>query len=141
MNLPAGLHPYREGMAKWWTLVAVCVATFMLLLDVTIVNVAVPSIEQGLDAGAAAVQWIVSGYALTFGLTLVAGGRLGVVVGRRRVFVGGLGSAIVASLLIHALGWLAGGAAALITLLVVFLNRRGVLGFFYRRLMLWEGAV
>jgi len=54
------------------------------------------------------------------------------------VFVGGLGSAIVASLLIHALGWLLGCAAALIAILVVFLNKRGVLGFFYQRLLLWE---
>jgi len=63
---------------------------FMSLLDVTIVNVAVPSIQEGLDASAAGIQWIVSGYALTFGLTLVAGGRLGDVVGRRRMFVLGL---------------------------------------------------
>lgn len=63
---------------------------FMSLLDVTIVNVAVPSIQQGLHASAASVQWIVSGYALTFGLTLVAGGRLGDVVGRRRMFLVGL---------------------------------------------------
>jgi hypothetical protein len=54
------------------------------------------------------------------------------------VFVGGLGSAIVASLLIHALGWLLGGAAALIAIFVLFLNKRGVLGFFYDRLLLWE---
>ncbi len=63
---------------------------FMGLLDVTIVNVAVPSIEAGLGASAQAVQWIVSGYALTFGLTLVAGGRIGDVVGRRRMFLVGL---------------------------------------------------
>jgi EmrB/QacA subfamily drug resistance transporter len=62
----------------------------MTLLDVTIVNVTVPSIQQGLHASPAAIQWIVSGYALTFGLTLVAGGRLGDVVGRRRMFLLGL---------------------------------------------------
>ncbi len=62
----------------------------MSLLDVTIVNVAVPSIQSGLGASSAAVQWVVSGYALTFGLTLVAGGRLGDLVGRRRMFVVGL---------------------------------------------------
>lgn len=63
---------------------------FMSLLDVTIVNVAVPSMQRGLDASSSAIQWIVSGYALTFGLTLVAGGRLGDVVGRRRMFMIGL---------------------------------------------------
>jgi EmrB/QacA subfamily drug resistance transporter len=62
----------------------------MSLLDVTIVNVAVPSIQHGLDASSESIQWIVSGYALTFGLTLVAGGRLGDVVGRRRMFILGL---------------------------------------------------
>jgi EmrB/QacA subfamily drug resistance transporter len=69
----------------------------MSLLDVTIVNVAVPSIQEGLHASAAAIQWIVSGYALTFGLTLVAGGRLGDVVGRRRMFVIGLVAFILTS--------------------------------------------
>jgi EmrB/QacA subfamily drug resistance transporter len=62
----------------------------MTLLDVTIVNVAIPSISAGLDASEQSVQWVVSGYALTFGLTLVAGGRLGDVVGRRRMFLVGL---------------------------------------------------
>jgi EmrB/QacA subfamily drug resistance transporter len=62
----------------------------MSLLDVTIVTVALPSIEQSLEASAAAVQWVVSGYALTFGLVLVAGGRLGDLVGRRRMFLVGL---------------------------------------------------
>jgi len=62
----------------------------MTLLDVTIVNVAIPSIQTGLDASEQSVQWVISGYALTFGLTLVAGGRLGDVVGRRRMFLLGL---------------------------------------------------
>lgn len=66
------------------------VVGFMSLLDVTIVNVAVPSIERGLDASAQSVQWVVSGYALTFGLVLVAGGRLGDLLGRRRMFLIGL---------------------------------------------------
>ena len=78
-------HPER-----WRALAVTLLVGFMSLLDVTIVNVAVPSIQQGLGASAAAIQWIVSGYALTFGLTLVAGGRLGDVVGRRRMFLIGL---------------------------------------------------
>jgi EmrB/QacA subfamily drug resistance transporter len=66
------------------------VVGFMTLLDVTIVNVAIPSIQRGLHASPQGVQWIVSGYALTFGLTLVAGGRLGDAFGRRRMFLVGL---------------------------------------------------
>ena len=83
-------HPWR---ALWVTLLV----GYMALLDVTIVNVAVPSIEQGLGASPQAVQWVVSGYALTFGLTLVAGGRLGDVVGRRRMFIVGLIGFVVTS--------------------------------------------
>ena len=69
----------------------------MALLDVTIVNVALPSIRSGLGASTASVQWIVSGYALTFGLTLVAGGRLGDALGRRRMMLLGLAGFLVSS--------------------------------------------
>ena len=72
---------------RWRALAVTLLVGFMSLLDVTIVNVAVPSIQHGLQASSTAIQWIVSGYALTFGLTLVAGGRLGDVVGRRRMFL------------------------------------------------------
>ena len=86
---PPGRTP--AGHDKRWRALAVTLLVgFMSLLDVTIVNVAVPSIQQGLHASSASVQWIVSGYALTFGLTLVAGGRLGDVVGRREMFLIGL---------------------------------------------------
>ncbi len=78
-------HPGR-----WRALAVTLLVGFMTLLDVTIVNVALPSIQHGLHASPAAVQWIISGYALTFGLTLVAGGRLGDLVGRRRMFLLGL---------------------------------------------------
>jgi EmrB/QacA subfamily drug resistance transporter len=70
---------------------------FMALLDVTIVNVALPSIRSGLDASTASVQWIVSGYALAFGLTLVAGGRLGDALGRRRMMLIGLTGFLLSS--------------------------------------------
>jgi EmrB/QacA subfamily drug resistance transporter len=82
---------------RWRILTVTLVIGFMALLDVTIVNVALPSIRQGLDASAAQVQWIVSGYALTFGLTLVAGGRLGDAYGRRRMMVIGLCGFIASS--------------------------------------------
>ncbi|MGZ6804398.1 MAG: MFS transporter, partial [Nocardioidaceae bacterium] len=75
---------------RWRALSVTLLVGYMGLLDVTIVNVAVPSIQAGIGASDQAVQWIVSGYALTFGLTLVAGGRLGDVVGRRRMFLVGL---------------------------------------------------
>jgi EmrB/QacA subfamily drug resistance transporter len=63
---------------------------FMALLDVSIVNVAIPSMRTGLDTSAGTVQWVVSGYALAFGMTLVAGGRLGDALGRRRMMTIGL---------------------------------------------------
>ncbi|HET6699806.1 MAG TPA: MFS transporter [Nocardioidaceae bacterium] len=75
---------------RWRALAVTLVVGFMTLLDVTIVNVALPSIQRGLHASPQGIQWIVSGYALTFGLTLVAGGRLGDVLGRRRMFLVGL---------------------------------------------------
>jgi EmrB/QacA subfamily drug resistance transporter len=82
---------------RWRILAVTLVIGFMALLDVTIVNVALPSIREGLDASASDVQWIVSGYALTFGLTLVAGGRLGDAYGRRRMMLVGLAGFIAAS--------------------------------------------
>lgn len=75
---------------RWRILAVTLVVGFMSLLDVTIVNVAIPSIQEGLDTSASTVQWVVSGYALTFGLTLVAGGRLGDAYGRRRLMIVGL---------------------------------------------------
>src|SRR3954454_10105384 len=75
---------------KWWTLVAVCTATFMLLLDITIVNVALPSIERDLDANFSDLQWVIDAYALTLAGLLLAAGSLADKVGRRRVFMLGL---------------------------------------------------
>ncbi len=88
---------YEPDPRRWRILAVTLTIGFMTLLDVTIVNVALPSIRQGLDASAAQVQWIVSGYALTFGLTLVAGGRLGDAYGRRRMMLIGLTGFIVSS--------------------------------------------
>ncbi len=82
---------------RWRILGVTLVVGFMSLLDVTIVNVALPSIQQGLDTSAATVQWIVSGYALAFGLTLVTGGRLGDAYGRRRLMLLGLTGFILSS--------------------------------------------
>ncbi|CAN5456026.1 MFS transporter [soil metagenome] len=82
---------------RWRILGVTLVVGFMSLLDVTIVNVALPSIRTGLDTSAGTVQWVVSGYALAFGLTLVTGGRLGDAYGRRRLMVIGLTAFIAAS--------------------------------------------
>ena len=82
---------------RWRILGVSLVVGFMSLLDVTIVNVAVPSMQRGLGTSGGTIQWVVSGYALTFGLLLVAGGRLGDAYGRRRLMVIGLTGFILAS--------------------------------------------
>ncbi|MGA9859192.1 MAG: MFS transporter [Solirubrobacteraceae bacterium] len=75
---------------KWWTLIAVCVGTFMLLLDVTIVNVALPAIQASLHASFSDLQWVVDAYALMLAALLLTTGSLADLYGRRRVFVTGL---------------------------------------------------
>ncbi len=84
---------------KWWTLIAVCTATFMLLLDITIVNVALPSIERDLGADLTDLQWVIDAYALTLAALLLTGGSLADRVGRRLVFVIGLVVFTIASVL------------------------------------------
>lgn len=75
---------------KWWTLLVVCAATFMLLLDVTIVIVALPEIQSGLHGTFADVQWVIDAYALTLASLLLTAGSLADRYGRRRLFVAGL---------------------------------------------------
>ncbi|NUS45429.1 MAG: MFS transporter [Mycobacteriaceae bacterium] len=84
---------------RWLAFGVVLAAGFMDLLDVTIVNVAVPSIQQDLAAGYAQLQWIVAAYVLAFAATLITGGRLGDAFGRRRVFLVGMTAFTVASAL------------------------------------------
>ncbi|MEI5674206.1 MULTISPECIES: MFS transporter [unclassified Nocardioides] len=88
---------YEPHPRRWRILGVSLVVGFMSLLDVSIVNVAIPSMQDGLDTSAGTVQWVVSGYALAFGLTLVAGGRLGDAHGRRRMMLIGLAGFTVAS--------------------------------------------
>jgi EmrB/QacA subfamily drug resistance transporter len=85
--------------AKWWTLLAVCLAIFMLLLDITIVNVALPSIRRDLGASFTDLQWVVDAYALTLAALLLAVGSLADLLGRRRIFVMGVLLFVTASLL------------------------------------------
>jgi EmrB/QacA subfamily drug resistance transporter len=84
---------------KWLVLVLVCFAQFMVVLDATIVNVALPSIQQDLGLSEANLQWIVNAYTLVFGGFLLLGGRAGDLIGRKRLFLGGLVVFTVASLL------------------------------------------
>ncbi len=83
----------------WLTLVVVCFAQFMVVLDATVVNVALPSIQTDLDISDSSLQWIVNGYTLMFGGFLLLGGRMADLIGRRRLFVAGTAIFAVASLL------------------------------------------
>jgi EmrB/QacA subfamily drug resistance transporter len=95
---------------KWWTLAAVAVGLFMIMLDNTVVNVALPSIRQDLGISISELEWVVNAYALTFGVLLLTGGKLADLLGRRAIFIAGLVIFTGSSL------WcgLAGGAASLI---------------------------
>jgi EmrB/QacA subfamily drug resistance transporter len=84
---------------KWWTLIAVSVATFMLLLDITVVNTALPSIEEDLGASFTELQWVVDAYTLSLAALVLTAGVLADRLGRRRVFAAGLGIFTAASLL------------------------------------------
>lgn len=75
---------------RWWTLIVVCAATAVLLLDVTVVNVALPAIEADLDASFSELQWVIDAYALTMATMLLTAGSLADRFGRRRVMVAGL---------------------------------------------------
>ncbi len=86
-------HRHRlinDENSKWWTLAAMCFALFMLMLDNTVVNVALPSIQRDLHASLASLEWTVNAYTLTLAVLLVTGGRLGDIFGRRRMFLFGV---------------------------------------------------
>jgi EmrB/QacA subfamily drug resistance transporter len=83
---------------KWWTLAAVAVGLFMIMLDNTVVNVALPSIRKDLGIGISELEWVVNAYALTFGVLLLSGGKLADLFGRRFIFVVGLVIFTVSSL-------------------------------------------
>ncbi|RKE86410.1 DHA2 family efflux MFS transporter permease subunit [Rhizobium sp. AG855] len=89
-----------QAYPKRWTALAVMMlANFMNLLDVTIVNVALPSLQSGLGATSSEIEWVVAGYVLVFALGLLPFGRLGDVRGKKRVFLAGVGAFTFASLL------------------------------------------
>ena len=97
---PAAGTSYVADPRRWRILATVQVLGFMSLLDVSIVNVALPSIRSDLAISTETAQWVVSGYTLAFGLTLVASGRLGDAYGRRRMLLIGLGAFVASSMLV-----------------------------------------
>src|SRR4051812_1390529 len=96
MNFTSTLTPDRR---RWASLFVVCLAQLMIVLDVTIVNVALPSIQHDLRFSQADLTWVVNAFLVTFGSLLLLAGRLGDLVGRRRVFLAGVVTFTVASLL------------------------------------------
>ena len=84
------LPDVHDANRRWWTLGAMCFALFMVMLDNTVVNVALPSIQRDLDVSTANLEWTVNAYTLTFAVLLVTGGRLGDIFGRRRWFLIGV---------------------------------------------------
>src|SRR6202047_2021385 len=105
---------------KWWTLVVVCAGTFMLLLDVTIVIVALPTIQSGLHASFSDVQWVVDAYALTLASVLLTAGSLADRYGRRFLFTVGL--------VVFTLGSVLCGIAQSPIMLIVSRSARGIGG-------------
>ena len=83
-------HLITDENAKWWTLAAMCFALFMIMLDNTVMNVALPSIQKDLGASISSLEWVVNGYSLSFAVLLATGGRLGDILGRRRMFMTGV---------------------------------------------------
>src|SRR5881392_2599348 len=101
----------RPDRRKWLALALVVAAQFMVVLDVAIVNVALPSIKTDLNFTQESLQWVITAYAIMFGGTLLLGGRMADLLGRRRLFMAGLVVFTVASLL-DGLAWSEGSLIA-----------------------------
>lgn len=115
MELPAVFQKQNRGhiggaQRKWWTLGAVAFGLFMIMLDNTVVNVALPTMQRELGLSLSELEWVVTGYALTFAAFMLTGGKLADLLGRRRIFVAGLVVFTISSLLCG----LAGSAGMLI---------------------------
>ncbi len=109
---------HSRQQSKWLALTVLALAQFMVVLDVTIVNVALPSIQDALGFSADGLQWVVNAYTLTFGGLLMLGGRMSDLLGRRRVFLAGM--------VLFALASLAGGLAPSAGVLVVARAVQGI---------------
>ena len=105
---------------RWIALSLLAIADFVVVLDATIVNVALPSIGRNLNASTSELAWVVSAYILAFGSLLMLGGRLADLFGRRRLFIVGL--------IVFALASLAGGLSTSIGELIVFRAIQGIGG-------------
>lgn len=106
---------HTERDHRWWTLGAMCFALFMVMLDNTVVNVALPSIQRDLGVSTAHLEWTVNAYTLSFAVLLVTGGRMGDIFGRRRWFLFGVVVFGASSLFIafsQTAAWLVAGRAA-----------------------------
>ncbi len=107
-------RPPSGATSKWLVLVIACLAQFMVVLDATVVNIALPSVQRGLHFSPANLQWVVNGYTLFFGGFLLLGGRAADLLGRKRLFVAGVLLFSIASLLngfAQSSGMLIGGRA------------------------------
>jgi EmrB/QacA subfamily drug resistance transporter len=111
-------HLITDDNRKWWTLGAMCFALFMVMLDNTVVNVALPSIQRDLDADIGDLEWVVNGYTLTFAVLIATGGRLGDIFGRRAMFLTGV--------VIFAITSATAGLAADSTMLIVSRAVQGI---------------
>src|ERR1700733_5353957 len=101
---PVPFHAHRRAdrrgpQRRWWTLIAVCGATFMFMVDVTAVQVALPTIQRNLQASFTDLQWVIDAYSLTLAAFILTSGSLADRFGRKRVFNAGLGVFVLASLL------------------------------------------
>src|SRR5690349_1682379 len=105
---------------RWWALVVLAIAQLMVVLDATVVNIALPTAQHDLGFSDSGRQWVVTGYALAFGSLLLLGGRLSDLVGRKRMFLIGLIGFALASAL--------GGAAGGIEMLIVARVLQGIFG-------------
>src|SRR3954466_2752962 len=95
---PTAPTPMAEGRSRWAALIVLCTGMLMIVLDVTVVNVALPSIKDDLGFSQAGLAWVVNAYLIAFGGLLLLSGRFGDLLGRRRVFLAGLGVFTLASL-------------------------------------------
>jgi len=107
-----------EENRKWWTLGAMCFALFMVMLDNTVVNIALPAIRAQFHASISNLSWTVNAYTLVFGVLLVTGGRLGDVFGRKRMFLAGV--------VVFTLGSIGAGLSQSIDQLIVFRGVQGI---------------
>src|SRR3712207_3806380 len=112
---PKAYRKRRPVDRRWLALLLVCAAQLMIVVDGTVVNVALPAIRDSLSFSEAGLSWVVNAYLLTFGGFLLLGGRVGDLFGRRRVFAAGLALFTLASLLCGLAGsqWLLVAARAL----------------------------